>query len=90
MEQERREGFTEFKKKFAVHFPDDPEKGIYGKINEIKTCLLLNKKETDARILAVETKVKSRQLLKKMVGTGFISLCVAIIVVLFKLYIIGG
>ena len=71
-------------KMFKIHFTDDPEEGIYGKINQTKTDIinLIN------RVKIVEDRLNSRHLMKLMIAGGFVSVCVATIVAIIKNFIL--
>jgi len=77
-----------FIEKFGVHFPDDPDKGIYGKLNEIKTEFLQANINLVNRVKIVEDRLNSRHLMKLMVAGGFVSVCTATVVAIIKNFIL--
>ena len=76
-------------KMFKVHFPDDPDKGIYGKLNEIDKHFLETTIKLNNRIEILESRMNNRHIMKLMVGSGIVSLCVALILVIFKKWILN-
>ena len=88
MTEKEKDKLDVFIEKFNVHFPDDPEEGIYGKLNEIKTRFLEVTIDQGKDIIYLKDRVKNRHAMKMMIGSGFISLCIALIIAIFKNWIL--
>ena len=78
-----------FIKKFYIHFPDDPTKGIYGKLVTMDKNVLEITSNLINRVEILESRMNNRHIMKLMVGSGIVSVCVGLTIAIFKNWILN-